>query len=47
MGTVGRTGIPGFFIGSAAEEILSKIDCSILAIKPAGFISPVTADVGG
>ncbi len=47
MGTVGRTGIPGFFIGSTAEEILSKIDCSILAIKPAGFISPVTADVGG
>jgi nucleotide-binding universal stress UspA family protein len=47
MGTVGRTGIPGFIIGNTAEEILNRIDCSVLAIKPAGFASPVTADVGG
>lgn len=42
MGTVGRTGIPGFFIGNTAEEILAHIDCSVLAIKPPGFESPVT-----
>ena len=42
MGTVGRTGIPGFFIGNTAEEILGQIDCSVLAIKPPGFASPVT-----
>ena len=42
MGTVGRTGIPGFFIGNTAEEILGQIDCSVLAIKPPGFVSPVT-----
>ncbi len=42
MGTVGRTGIPGFFIGNTAEEILGQIDCSVLAIKPPGFESPVT-----
>ena len=42
MGTVGRTGIPGFFIGNTAEEILAQIDCSVLAIKPPGFESPVT-----
>jgi len=47
MGTLGRTGIPGFIIGNTAEEILNRIDCSVLAIKPAGFISPVTADVDG
>ncbi|MCP4074030.1 MAG: universal stress protein [Hyphomicrobiales bacterium] len=41
MGTVGRTGIPGFFIGNTAETILNGIDCSVLAVKPAGFISPV------
>ena len=42
MGTVGRTGVPGFFIGNTAEEVLSQIDCSVLAIKPPQFESPVT-----
>ena len=41
MGTVGRTGIPGFIIGNTAETIFGGIDCSVLAIKPAGFVSPV------
>jgi len=42
MGTVGRTGIPGFIMGNTAETILNHIDCSVLAIKPPGFESPVT-----
>lgn len=42
MGTVARTGIPGFFIGNTAETILNNIDCSVLALKPDGFVSPVT-----
>ncbi|MCU7938117.1 MAG: universal stress protein [gamma proteobacterium symbiont of Bathyaustriella thionipta] len=41
MGTVGRTGIPGFLIGNTAETVLNRIDCSVLAIKPEGFITPV------
>lgn len=41
MGTVGRTGIPGFFIGNTAETILNHIECAVLAIKPAGFLTPV------
>ena len=41
MGTVGRTGIPGFIIGNTAENILFNVDCSVLALKPAGFVSPV------
>jgi len=41
MGTVGRVGIPGLFIGSTAERVLCKVDCSVLAVKPEGFISPV------
>jgi len=44
MGTIGRTGIPGLVMGNTAEDILSQINCSVLAIKPAGFISPVTAE---
>ncbi|MCP5213534.1 MAG: universal stress protein [Pseudomonadales bacterium] len=42
MGTVARTGIPGFLMGNTAETILNQIDCSVLAIKPPGFVTPVT-----
>jgi nucleotide-binding universal stress UspA family protein len=41
MGTVGRTGIPGLFIGNTAETILYGLQSSVLAIKPPGFVSPV------
>lgn len=41
MGTVARTGIPGFIMGNTAETILNQLDCSVLAIKPAGFVTPV------
>ena len=41
MGTVGRTGIPGFLMGNTAETVLNRIDCSVLAVKPEGFITPV------
>lgn len=43
MGTVGRTGIPGFIIGNTAENTLREIRCSLLAMKPKGFVSPVRA----
>ena len=43
MGTLGRTGIKGFLIGNAAEKIVSGIRCSLLAVKPDGFVSPITA----
>jgi nucleotide-binding universal stress UspA family protein len=41
MGTVARTGIPGLFIGNTAEAILEQLQCSVLAVKPPGFESPV------
>jgi nucleotide-binding universal stress UspA family protein len=44
MGTLSRTGIPGFFIGNTAEKILHRMNCSVLAVKPDGFISPVLLD---
>lgn len=42
MGTVARTGIPGFIIGNTAEAILDQLQCSALAVKPVGFVSPIT-----
>lgn len=44
MGTVGRTDLAGFFIGNTSEQVLSQLNCSVLAIKPADFVSPVTVE---
>ncbi len=41
VGTVCRTGIAGMLIGSTAENMLGQMDCSVLALKPRGFVSPV------
>lgn len=41
MGTVARTGIHSFVIGNTAENILQELECSLLALKPSGFVSPV------
>lgn len=41
MGTVARSGIPGFLIGNTAETILHVIDSSVITLKPGGFESPI------
>lgn len=41
MGTLARSGIPGFLIGNTAENTFQKLHCSLLALKPAGFVSPI------
>src|SRR5690606_2093398 len=42
MGTLARTGVPGLLIGNTAEKILGQLQCSVLAVKPEGFVTPVT-----
>ena len=42
MGTVCRAGVPGLFIGNTAEKVLRQVSCSVLTLKPEGFVSPVT-----
>lgn len=44
MGTVSRTGVAGLFIGNTAEKILRHVDCSVLTVKPDGFVTPVKLD---
>jgi nucleotide-binding universal stress UspA family protein len=41
MGTMARSGIAGLFIGNTAERVLRRMPCSVLAVKPDGFVSPV------
>lgn len=45
MGTISQTGIPGFFIGNTAEYVLTQVNCSVLTLKPAGFVTPITMDL--
>lgn len=44
MGTISRTGLAGYFIGNTAETVLSRVNCSVLTVKPEQFVSPVTLD---
>ena len=44
MGTLARAGLEGFFIGNTAETVLQCVSCSVLTVKPDGFVSPVILD---
>ncbi len=41
MGTVARTGLSGLMMGNTAETILRSVRCSVLAVKPEGFVTPI------
>lgn len=41
LGSVGRSGIKGVLLGNTAEKLLNSCNCSILAVKPEGFVSPI------
>jgi nucleotide-binding universal stress UspA family protein len=42
IGTVGRTGISGFLVGNTAEVLIDRVNCSLIAVKPPQFVSPLT-----
>jgi nucleotide-binding universal stress UspA family protein len=44
MGTVARSGVSGMIMGNTAEKILDELSCSVLALKPSGFVSPIQLD---
>ncbi len=41
MGTVARSGVAGLIMGNTAERVLDDVKCSVIAVKPPGFTSPV------
>nr|WP_136252003.1 universal stress protein [Ningiella ruwaisensis] len=41
MGTIARGGVSGMLIGNTAEAILLQLPCSVLALKPTNFITPI------
>lgn len=44
MGTVGRRGLSGLIMGNTAESMMRSVRCSILTVKPEGFVSPVSGE---
>ena len=45
LGSITRTGIPGLLMSNTAEAVLNKVDCSVMTVKPPGFVTPITAQV--
>lgn len=41
MGTIARSGLAGLVTGNTAENVLPWISCSLIAIKPESFVSPL------
>jgi nucleotide-binding universal stress UspA family protein len=41
MAAPASNGISGFLFGGAPLKFLRKLTCSLLAVKPDGFVSPV------
>ena len=45
MGTVARSNVTGLLMGNTAENILNRLTCSALTVKPSSFTSPVRFDI--
>lgn len=41
LGTVARSGISGLLLGNTSETLINRVECSVIAIKPAGFKTPI------
>jgi universal stress protein E len=47
MGTHARSGLARLLHGNAAEQVMDKVDCEVLTVKPDDFVSPLLlADSG-
>ena len=42
MGSLTTEGEPGLLVGGTAERLLGRTNCSLLMLKPPGFVCPVT-----
>ena len=46
MGLAGHNGPAGWILGSVTEQVLDAIECSVLAVKPSSFVSPIQLEKG-
>ena len=40
LGTVCRTGLAAFWLGNTAEEVLPRVDCDVLLLRPQDYFDP-------
>lgn len=40
IGTVCRTGLAAFWLGNTAEEVLPRVDCDVLLLRPQDYFDP-------
>ena len=45
LGTTGRTGLSAVFIGNTAEHTIDSLNCDLLALKPEGYVSPLSPQI--
>ncbi|WP_036832055.1 universal stress protein UspE [Photobacterium sanctipauli] len=45
LGTTGRTGLSAVFIGNTAEHTIDSLNCDLLALKPEGYVSPLSPNL--
>lgn len=43
MGTIARSGVSGWLVGNTCEQLLPQVPCSVVTVKPEGYVSPVSA----
>jgi universal stress protein E len=37
MGAISRSGLKGLFLGNTAEDVLDRLHCDLIIVKPEGF----------
>lgn len=40
LGTVARSGLAAFWLGNTAEDVLPRVDCDVLVLRPQDYIEP-------
>ena len=44
LGDLAHSGLTGLIVDSTAEAISKRLNCSVLVVKPAGFVTPVVVE---
>lgn len=44
IGTTSKEGVVAALLGNTVETVLSQLNCSVLAVKPDGFVTPLVFD---
>lgn len=40
LGTVARSGFAAFWLGNTAEDVLPRVDCDVLVLRPQDYVDP-------